>query len=427
MRGIYSLLMYLLSPYLLVRLWWKGKKLPAYRERIFERFCWDHIEEMQIDVWLHAVSLGEVIAATPLIEAMLQKKWTILVTTMTPTGAAQIKAKFGDKVAHRYIPYDLYDAVKRFFTKVKPKVGVIMETELWPNLIAEAHAAHIPLFLANARLSERSLIGYKRFKFFFKPILNQFTGILAQSAEDAERFLLLGAETNKVFVLGNMKFDLPTNSFDQSKFQELKNHWGNDRPIVIIASTHDNEELRILGELKRLQAAIPQMILLIAPRHPERFQPVYQLCIQQGFNTGLRSKIESLSPSNEVVVLDCLGELLGLYHISNYAFVGGSLVPVGGHNVLEPIAMQVPVFSGNQVHNFKTICRDLEEAKAIVLVPDVKELIDSIIHLSRHEEEKMAMIARATQVLESNKGSVLKHLNTINEAMMKSIALPTKF
>ncbi len=415
MRWIYSLLMYLLSPYLLFRLWWKGRKLPAYCERISERFCWDKLESKQFDVWLHAVSLGEVIAATPLIDAMLKKQWSILITTMTPTGAAQVKTRFGDKLEHRYVPYDLYGVVKRFFSKIKPKVGVIMETELWPNLIAEATTAQIPLFLANARLSERSLKGYIRFKFFFQPILNQFTAILAQSNDDAERFVRLGAESNKVLTLGNMKFDLHTNSVDQDKFQELKALWGSERTVVIIASTHDNEELRILGELKRLQQVIPGVVLLVAPRHPERFQPVYQLCVQQGFNTGLRSNLESLNPNNEVVVLDCLGELLGLYQISDYAFVGGSLVPVGGHNVLEPIAVKVPVLSGNQVHNFKAICRDLEEAKAIVLVKEANELIDAIIQLNNNQESKKAMVARATQVLEQNKGSVVKHLNKISE------------
>ena len=415
MRGIYSFLMYLLSPYLLFRLWWKSRKLPAYRERIAERFCWDHMDNLSVDVWLHAVSLGEVIAATPLIEAMIQKQWRILITTMTPTGAAQVKAKFGDKVIHRYVPYDIYGVVKRFFSKVKSKVGVIMETELWPNLIAEAHKARIPLFLANARLSERSLANYIRFRFFFKPILNRFKAILAQSADDAERFIRLGADTEKVLSLGNMKFDLHTNSIDELKFQELKGRWGSERTVVIIASTHEGEETSILNEVKRLQVAIPDVILLIAPRHPERFQPVYQQCVQQGFNTGLRSNVDSLNSGNEVVVLDCLGELLGLYQISNYAFVGGSLVHVGGHNVLEPIAMGVPVLSGNQVHNFKTICRDLEEAKAIILVKEAKELIDSIIHLNKSDESKVEMVARATQVLENNKGSVDKHLNKIAE------------
>lgn len=414
MRFIYSFLMYLLTPYLLLRLWWKGRRLPAYRKRILERFCLDKKENSGFDVWVHAVSLGEVIAATPLIDAMLDKNWSVLVTTMTPTGSERVQVRFGSKVAHRYVPYDLPDVLKRFFKRQKPRVGVIMETELWPNLIYQAHAAKVPLLLANARLSERSLKGYMKFKFLFKPVLNQFTGILAQSEDDAKRFIALGAKENLVHVLGNMKFDLQTHTVDSGKFNALKEHWGADRIAVIAASTHEDEESQILAHLRKLQKAIPEVVLLIAPRHPERFQTVYQLCVQAGFNTGLRSTVDTLSRDNEVVVLDSLGELLGLFLISDFAFVGGSFVPVGGHNVLEPIAMNVPVFSGKQVHNFKTICRDLEAAQAIRLVSQADELIDAIIELHTNQELQKRMVTNATAVLENNKGSLEKHLHQID-------------
>lgn len=413
MRWVYSFVLALLSPYLLFRLWWKGRRLPAYRERIAERFCWDGLETEHYDVWMHAVSLGEVIAAAPLVDAMLKKHRSVLITTMTPTGAAQVKIRFGDKVTHRYVPYDIYGAVKRFFQKIKPKVGIIMETELWPNLIGEASSAGIPLFLANARLSESSFRGYLHFKWFFKPMLSQLTAVFAQSTDDAERFIALGAPSEKVSSLGNIKFDLHTQSVELGIFVDLKSRWGSDRVAIILASTHDDEERRILEQLKRLQQAIPRMVLLIAPRHPERFQIVYQLSLQLGFNTGLRSQLDTLNEQNEVVVLDSLGELLGLYQISDYAFVGGSLVPVGGHNVLEPIAMQVPVLSGNQVHNFKAICRDLQDAQAILIVDEVDKLIDAIIELHHNSEAKQAMVARASQVLEQNKGALLKHLDKI--------------
>ncbi len=418
MRFVYSFLMYLLTPYLLFRLWWKGRRLPAYRQRIMERFCLGKKENKTFDVWVHAVSLGEVIAATPLIDAMLDKHWTVLITTMTPTGSERVQARFGDKVSHRYVPYDLPGVLKRFFKQQKPKVGVIMETELWPNLIYQARAAQVPLLLANARLSERSLNGYLKVKFLFKPVLNQFSAVLAQSEDDAKRFIALGAREDLVHVLGNIKFDLQTHTVDSAKFKELKKHWGADRIVVIAASTHENEESQILLHLKRLQKAIPRVVLLIAPRHPERFQTVYHLGIQAGFNTGLRSALDTLSPENEVVVLDSLGELLGLFQISDFAFVGGSLVPVGGHNVLEPIAMNVPVLSGNQVHNFKTICRDLEEAQAIQLVSQADELIDAIIKLHTDQELKKRMVKNATAVLESNKGALLKHLGKIEEVRM---------
>ncbi|KGP63116.1 3-deoxy-D-manno-octulosonic acid transferase [Legionella norrlandica] len=417
MRLVYSFLMYLLTPYLFFRLWWKGRKLPSYRRRIGERFCLGLKEITPIDVWIHAVSLGEVIAATPLIDAMLDKQWSVLVTTMTPTGSERVMARFGNKVIHRYLPYDLPFILKQFFRKIKPRIGVIMETELWPNLVHYAHIANVALFLVNGRLSERSMQGYRKFKCLFKPILNQFSGLLVQSEEDAQRFIDLGAHCDLVHVLGNMKFDLQINSINAEKFKGLKDHWGDDRVVVIAASTHENEESQILSQLRRLQEAIPEIVLLIAPRHPERFQTVYQLSVQAGFNTGYRSDLDTISRENEVVVLDSLGELLGFYQISDFAFVGGSLVSVGGHNVLEPIAMNIPVLSGNQVHNFKTICRDLNEAQAIKLVNNADELTEAIIKMYQDKESQRKMIKNAAIVLERNKGAVAKYLQYIEVAL----------
>ncbi|KTC82585.1 3-deoxy-D-manno-oct-2-ulosonic acid transferase [Legionella cherrii] len=405
--------MYLLTPFILVRLLWKGRSLPAYRERILERFFLAKQEYKPVDVWIHAVSLGEVIAAIPLIDAMLDKNWSLFVTTMTPTGSERVQARFGNKVTHQYLPYDLPGILKRFFKQIQPRVGVIMETELWPNLIYQARAAKVPLLLANARISDDSLNGYKKIKFLIKPILNQFSAILAQGEEDARRYITLGARKEIVHVLGNMKFDLQTNTIDSKRFSDLKSHWGAERIAVIAASTHENEEAQLLSHLKRLQQAIPGVIFLIAPRHPERFQTVYQLCLQSGFKTGLRSDLNTLSPENEIVVLDSLGELLGLYQISDYAFVGGSLVPVGGHNVLEPIAMNVPVLSGSQVHNFKAICNDLKSAQGILLVQQANEVIDGIIKLHTDPSFRQQMIKNANAVFEKNKGSVMRHLQQI--------------
>lgn len=419
MRVFYSLLMYLLAPFILMRLWWKGRKLPAYRQRISERFYLDKKEDRTFDIWLHAVSLGEVIAAIPLIDALLDKNWSVLVTTMTPTGSERVLKHFGQKVSHRYIPYDLPCVLKRFFTQIKPRVGVIMETELWPNLIYQAAASQVPLLLANARLSERSLKGYLWFKFFFEPLLNQFSAVLAQSEDDAQRLMALGVQKNKILVSGNLKFDLYLHTDDSKKYKELQTRWGACRIAVIAASTHEGEESQIIEHLKILQQAIPQVILLIAPRHPERFESVYQLCVQSGFNTGLRSNLDTLSKHNDIVVLDSLGELRDLFKISDYAFIGGSLVPVGGHNVLEPIAMKKPVISGNHVHNFKTICRDLQEAQAIQLVNSGSEVIKAIITLHQNERLKLSMIENATKVLENNKGALKLHVDKI-ESLISS-------
>lgn len=415
MRQIYSLMMYLLTPYLLLRLWWKGRRLPAYRQRIAERFSLDKMEKQQFDIWVHAVSLGEVIAVTPLIDELLAKKWRILITTMTPTGAERVKIRFAEKVTHRYLPYDLPIVLNRFFQTFQSRLGLIVETELWPNLIHYATKFQIPLFLVNARLSDRSCRSYSKAKFLFKPVLNQFKAIFTQSEDDARRFKNLGAADDKVIVLGNMKFDLQTQFIDSSAFLALKNSWGNERLVFIIASTHDNEEQQILSSFKKLQLALPGIILLIAPRHPERFQKVYDLSVENGFNTGRRTQVDSLSLDNEVVILDSLGELLGFYQISDYAFVGGSFVPVGGHNVLEPIAMRVPVFSGPQVHNFKTICRDLQEAHAIELVENAGVLVERIVALQQDASKRLSLIDNATAVLESNKGAVGRYVRQIEE------------
>lgn len=420
MRRIYSLFMYFLTPYLIVRLWLKGRHLPAYRQRVRERFALNPLPNEGIDIWVHAVSLGEVIAATPLIYALLEKQWRLLITTMTPTGSQRVIATFANQVQHQYIPYDLPWSLRRFFKKIKPRLGLIMETELWPNLIYYAAQAKVPLLLVNARLSERSYRGYNKIRFLCEPMLNQFNAILTQGEEDAKRFKSLGAEEGRVHVLGNMKFDLQTQHINLEPFLALKDCWGAERVAVMIASTHEQEEQLILSRLKQMQVGLPNMILLIAPRHPERFQKVYQLSVQLGFNTGLRSQKESLSLANEVVILNSLGELLGFYKISDYAFVGGSFVPIGGHNVLEPIAMGVPVFSGPHVHNFKAICRDLEAAQAIELVENADVLIERLMALHRDQSRKKTLIEQASAVLDANKGAVTRYLSEVERVIATS-------
>jgi 3-deoxy-D-manno-octulosonic-acid transferase len=409
--------MYLLTPYLLLRLWWKGRYLPAYRRRWSERFCLNQPLLKTADVWVHAVSLGEVIAVTPLVEAMLNKGWSVLITTMTPTGSERVTTRFGERVLHHYAPYDLPLVLKRFFKRTKPRLGIIVETELWPNLIYQAQKASVPLLLINARLSQRSLRGYLRFKFFFKRVLNQFTAILTQSEEDAMRFIALGAKPDLVQALGNMKFDLQTHTTDCKPFHQLKTGWGKERVVFIAASTHEGEESQILAQFRRLERVIPNIILLIAPRHPERFQAVYQLGVEAGFVTGLRSKPDKVSSETQVLVLDSLGELLGFFEVSDYAFVGGSLVPVGGHNVLEPIAVGVPVLSGQHVFNFATICRDLKEVDAILLVKNAEELVNAVIQLHEDNTTKQRMVANARLVLERNKGALERYLQRMDSLL----------
>jgi 3-deoxy-D-manno-octulosonic-acid transferase len=409
--------MYLLTPFLLMRLWWKGRSLPAYRKGIVQRFSLDTKKILPADIWVHAVSLGEVIAATPLIQKFLDNQRRVLVTNMTPTGLEHTKKQFGNKVVSRYVPYDIPIAIDCFLNAAKPKVCVIMETELWPNLITRTRQKNIPVFIVNARLSEHSFQGYEKIRWIMKSLLNQCTAILAQSPYDADRFKRLGAEESRVKILGNIKFDMQLQDIGLDKYQQLLSHCGEERIVVMLASTHEDEESQILQVFKALQVSIPKVLLSIAPRHPERFQKVYQLSQKLGFNTGLRSDLSTLSPDNEIVILDSFGEIMGFYGISDYAFVGGSFVPIGGHNVLQPIAMQVPVFTGKYIHNFKTICENLLEAQALIMVDNATNLVQEIISLHSDPDRKKSLVKKAFQVLEENKGSLDKYFHEIEAVL----------
>lgn len=414
MRRIYTFLLYLLIPTILVRLYWKGRRLPAYRQRIRERFSLNASQREPVDIWLHAVSLGEVVAATPLIDALLARHWTLMVTTMTPTGSQQVTKRFGNKVKHQYVPYDLPWVVRRFFKKYPARMGIIMETELWPNLINQTKRLNMPLLLANARLSDRAFKQYQKVGFVFKPVLSQFNAILAQSEADARRFITLGASKAQVSSIGNMKFDLQIPVSANDKCIQFKAQWGALRPVIIAASTHNDEERQIVTHLKTLKAAIPALVLLIAPRHPERFLEVYQLCVAQGFNVGLRSKHETVNASTEIVVIDSLGELLGFYQVSDYAFVGGSLVPVGGHNVLEPIAMKVPVFCGPFMQNSKAIAQELQSAGAMVMVEKIEELVEALVTMHKSETKRQEQVVNASAVLAANQGTITRYMEKID-------------
>ena len=400
----YTCVISLIIPFIILRLYWKSRGLPDYRRRIKERFAF-HVVPNSVDVWIHAVSLGEVVAATPLINACLAKQWRVLVTTMTPTGSQQVMKQFANRVAHQYLPYDLPWALKRFYTSYQPRLGIIMETELWPNLINQASCIKLPLLLINARISDSAFQQYEKISFFLKPVLNQLTANLAQSEADAKKFIALGADESLVTIAGNIKFDMPL-AAETKTFFFFKDQWGSGRPVVIAASTHDNEERQLLIQLNRLKKGIPGVILLVAPRHPERFQDVYRLSSEQGWHTGLRSQPESITTETDVVVLDSLGELSDFYQISDYAFVGGSLVPIGGHNVLEPILVSVPVFCGPFVMNFKQICRDLLVADAIILAEDVEKLIDAMVVMHQNPKQRQQQIVNATAVLEANRGAL---------------------
>lgn len=412
MRFLYSCLLYLLLPLIMLRLCIKGRKNPAYRERIQERFA-VHLNRAPVDVWIHAVSFGEVVATNMLVEHLLFHHKRVLLTTMTPTGSEQVKRLFGTRVLHQYIPYDLPQAVRRFFKNYQPRVGIIMETELWPNLMFEAKANDVMLFIANARISDAAFPTYRRVRWFFKPLWQYVQNIFTQSQLDADRFCQLGAPRYKVRVLGNIKSDLKISHDVSEPLRSFKMLWGEARPVMIAASTHEGEEEQILSILKALQQVLPDMLLLIAPRHCERFDSVYQLALKHQFNTGRRTEPRSIQSNTEVVIVDSMGELLGFYDLSDYAFVGGSLVPIGGHNVLEPIALGVPVLCGPHMQNTKTLCEELVGLGAIYQVSHVKQVVDAVRTLHQSPAKREQQIKQAATALRANQGAVDRHIEAM--------------
>ncbi|MGV6806745.1 MAG: lipid IV(A) 3-deoxy-D-manno-octulosonic acid transferase, partial [bacterium] len=331
MRFLYTCLYLLLIPVILLRLLWRSIKSPRYRRRWRERFGMVRAEpQSQGGIWVHAVSVGETIAAVPMIKA-IQTRWPNLpvwVTTMTPTGSAQVTKNFGDSVHHVYAPYDLPWFINGFLKAVKPKLAVVMETELWPNTISGCYQQQIPVLLANARLSEKSWQGYDRIGRLSRPMLQKLTLIAAQTEADAERFTRLGVEDSQLIVTGNIKFDLDISEQLKAQAASLKAQLRGEenREVFIAASTHQGEDEQILEAFAKLKTAISNLLLILVPRHPERFDQVAGLCEKSGLGIARRSEGALPTSTDAVYLGDTVGDLLLLFGAADVAFVGGSLV-----------------------------------------------------------------------------------------------------
>lgn len=408
-RTLYTLLLHLALPLIALRLYLRGRKAPAYRQRIAERFAFKLPPLKPGGIWVHAVSVGESIAAAPLIRALREHhpELPITVTCMTPTGSERIRALFGDQVQHCYLPYDLPWAAARFLDRVRPKLAVIMETELWPNHIHQCARRGIPTVLANARLSAKSARSYARFAGLTRPMLAEMSWIAAQTEAEAERFRQLGARPECVSVTGSIKFDLTIDPELQSRAQALRASWGADqRPVWIAASTHAGEDEIILAAHRRLLAEKSDSLLILVPRHPERFEAVHVLCQREGFATVRRSSGQPVGEGDQLLLGDTMGELLFLYALADVAFVGGSLVPNGGHNLLEPAALGLPVLSGPHLFNFLEIAAQLREAGALAEVADGEALAEQLRQLLESDAKRQSMGEAGYSVIKANQGAL---------------------
>lgn len=415
MRILYTVLFHILIPLVLVRILIKSIRNPAYLKRVGERFGRFEAPQKTGGIWVHSVSVGETIAAVPLIKRLQQTfpDLPITITTMSPTGSDRVKALLKDSVFHVYVPYDLPFAVNGFLSKVKPVCTIIMETEIWPNLLHCCEKREIPVLLANARLSVRSAAKYVKLPNFSKTMLNQFAVIAAQNSADAQRYLDLGAVPDKVMVIGSVKFDQPLPPNVHEKAQAFRAMW-QERKVFIAASTHEGEDELILAAFAKVKQQISDALLFLVPRHPERFNKVANLCRKQGYDVQLRSSNAAESPESVDVFLgDTMGELQVFYAASDLAFVGGSLVPIGGHNMLEPAALGLATLTGPHVFNFTEISALLESAGGMQIVPDQDVLASRVIELLQDNSQREAIGANALAVVEQNRGTIDAYLEVV--------------
>jgi 3-deoxy-D-manno-octulosonic-acid transferase len=415
-RTLYTALFYLGLPLVAIRLWLRSRKAPAYAKRIGERFSYGMPPLQPGGIWVHAVSVGESIAAAPMIRALLQRypQLPITVTCMTPTGSERIQALFANepRIQHCYLPYDLPCAAARFLDHAKPKLAVIMETELWPNHIHQCAKRGIPVALANGRLSERSAKGYGRFSKLTAPMLAEMSFFAVQTEAEAQRFRDLGARPQTVEVTGSIKFDLTIDPQLLQRAAELRGQWqALERPVWIAASTHEGEDEVVLDAHRRLLANYPNALLILVPRHPERFNSVFELCQREGFATVRRSSGANVEANTSVLLGDTMGELLFLYALADSAFVGGSLVPNGGHNLLEPAALAKPVISGPHLFNFLDIAAQLREAGALAEVDDAEGLAVAVQRLFELPRDAQRMAEAGLAVMRRNQGALQRLLD----------------
>ncbi len=424
MRRIYSFILYLFFPVVVLRLFWLGFRNPDYRHRWRERFGFpDKITSHDKVIWLHAVSVGEVQASRPLVNGLLDEypDYKILITTMTPTGADSVKQYFGESVKHLYLPYDLPVSVKHFISVIDPSILIVMETELWPNLFHYCQVKNIPVIVVNARMSEKSAKGYRRFPSFTRSTLENISLVIAQGKKDAERMIALGADEDKVIVTGNLKFDIHLPHSVTEQAQALRRYLSVNRPVWIAASTHEGEEKIILDAFDKVLQKHSQCLLVIVPRHPERSAVVRELCVKRNLEVLSKSDNKECDEDVKIFILDTLGELPMYYAAADVAFVGGSLTETGGHNMLEPACLGLPVIMGPHIFNFQEISQLLLDEGAAWKVANMDELSARVSSLLGDANLRHSTGERGRSIVLKNRGNVEKIMELISDFFKASV------
>jgi 3-deoxy-D-manno-octulosonic-acid transferase len=417
MRRLYTLLLYLLLPYILLHLLWRARRQPEYLRHIGERFGFYRARPAAPLIWLHAVSVGETRAAAPLV-ARLQSRYPghkILLTHMTPTGRETGKQLFGDQVLQCYLPYDFPFAVKRFLDHFRPEIGLLMETEIWFNLVRTCKKIEMPLLLVNARMSEKSAGKYMWFETVSRQSLQALAAIAAQTDADARRLAKLGAPT--VTITGNLKFDMVVPPSAIERGNALRTQFGAERPVFLAASTRDGEEVLILQATSKLQ--IPGLLTVLVPRHPQRFGQVAEILTKLGIRFQRRSEDRPIATETQVVLGDSMGEMFAYYAACDLAFIGGSLLPLGGQNLIEAAAVGKPVLVGPHTFNFAEATELAIQAGAALRVADATELAEVVRDLLATPERIKAMSVAALTFAERHRGAT-ERLMALIEPYLKA-------
>jgi 3-deoxy-D-manno-octulosonic-acid transferase len=408
LRLLYTAALHLAAPIALAATAVRGLRDPAYRERLGERFGFTNVRFQSAPIWVHAVSVGEVQAAAVLIRELRKRypQHSLLVTTATPTGAQRVAALFGDSAMHVYLPYDTPCAVRRFLDRVSPRIAIVMERELWPNLFRECTRRTIPIVLASARISASSAERHRKLKGLFAPILARNVTIAAQTQADAERYRAVGADPSAIQVTGNVKFDLDVPAEIRAMGASLRAAQFPDRPVWVAGSTHEGEEEILLEAHRQVCERQPGVLLILVPRHPNRFAGVAAWLRSHGVSFTLRSARTAVPAGDPVLLADTLGELLALYSAGDVAFVGGTLKPIGGHNLLEPAALSLPIIIGPHNFNAPDIAQMFVSAGAAIEVASAKELADALLVLLGNARRREDMGAKGRSIVDANRGAL---------------------
>ena len=411
-RFFYSLFFYLAVPFVLLRLLWRSRKEPEYRSDLLQRFGFFRSAHVGEVIWIHAVSAGETIAAVPLVERLVSQGHHCLVTNMTPTGRDRVRMLLGDKVENCYAPYDLPGSVARFLNVNQPRLYIVIDTELWPNTIDGCTEHDVPVLLVNGRMSARSARGYRRISSLSRPMFAGLTALSVQTEQHRQRFVDLGAAESRVQVSGSIKFDATAATNREDSFEKAQALVGG-RPVLLGASTHDGEESALIAAYRTAREQLQDLLLVLVPRHTHRSSQVAGYCETAGLTCVKFSENGEKKVEADVLLVDVMGELNAFYRVAQVALVGGSLVPVGGHNLLEAVRARCAVLMGQHLDNIDDIAGQFEQAGGMIIVPDAENLCQQVTLLLQDERRRDTLTQAAEEVLRDNHGSLDRTENLV--------------